>query len=276
MGLRRRAAMALARVAPPSFVKEMVYSLYSARLLSKVLNGSMPRHIGVVLDGNRRYAAMNGYSDPMAGHWLGTRKVDDLLSWCDTLDIPVVTLWSLSIDNLRRDPEELQGLFEVLETTLPHLRDAQTRARHPRRIRACGRTELLPESLRGTVAKVESDTEGNSPYQLNIALGYGGREEIVDAVKTMLLREAVQGRTVEEIAEGVTPARIAGHLYLNGVPDPDLIIRTSGEVRLGGFLLWGSAYSEYYFCDALWPAFRKMDFLRAIRSYQHRQRRYGH
>ncbi|MEE9285450.1 MAG: polyprenyl diphosphate synthase [Dehalococcoidia bacterium] len=270
-----RAGSALARLSSPRVIKRFLYSLYTHRLRSKVALGQMPRHIGVVLDGNRRYALQNGYAAPAMGHQMGTEKVDELLLWCDRLEIPVVTLWILSIDNLARDAHELEGLFAVVEEGLPRLRDLQASLRHARRIKASGRIELLPPSLRATVADVERETAHHGPFLLNIAACYGGREEIVDAVKDLLRELGTSGVTAQEAAETVSLQAIERHLYLNGVPDPDLIIRTSGEVRLSGFMLWQSAYSEYYFCDALWPEFREIDFLRAIRSYQQRRRRHG-
>lgn len=275
-GLRRRIATAFARMSSPDVLKQFLYTLYGARLQSRIALYPMPGHIGVVLDGNRRFAELNGYHDPAVGYRLGTEKVDNLLAWCDELDIPVVTIWSLSIDNLSRDPKEVRDLIAIVEEKLPRLNALQRRAKHPRRIKVCGRVELLPETLRQAIAQVERDTEQLGPYQLNIALGYGGREEIVDAVKLVLQEEQSQGRSLREVADRMTTKAIGSHLYFSGVPDPDLIIRTSGEIRLSGFMLWGSVYSEYYFCDALWPAFRKIDFLRAIRSYQERKRRFGH
>lgn len=274
--LWRRIAARLATTSSPNALKQCLYSLYGARLQTRLALGTMPRHIGVVLDGNRRFAEMNGYSDPAVAYRLGTEKVDSLLTWCDELDIPIVTVWSLSIENLGRDPKEIQDLIAIVEEKLPRLRDLQQRFNHPRRIRACGRLELLPESLRQAIARTERETEKHGPYQLNIALGYGGREEIVDAVKLVLQEEADRGSSLEEAAQRITTRAIGSHLYLGSAPDPDLIIRTSGEIRLSGFMLWGSVYSEYYFCDALWPAFRKIDLLRAIRSYQERKRRFGH
>ena len=265
----------LARISSPALLKRSLYAIYSARLQSRVASGPMPQHIGLVLDGNRRFAARNGYADPAISYRLGTEKIEELLSWCDELEIPIVTLWSLSVDNLEREAEEVASLLDALNMGLPHLRDIQKKARHPRRIKVCGRTELLPPTLQKTIAEVERDTASYEPHLLNIALGYGGREEIVDAVKQLLVHEGGKGHSVQDVAEQLSTQEIGKHLYFNGVPDPDLIIRTSGEIRLGGFMLWESVYAEYYFCDALWPAFRKIDFLRAIRSYQQRRRRYG-
>lgn len=258
----------------PAWFRWLVYAAYEQRLRAKLADGPMPRHIGVVLDGNRRYAQQNAQS-VADSYQLGTRKVDELLHWCDELEIPVITIWTLSLDNLARAEGELAELIKVLQGGLPHLRDVQKELRRPRSIAVAGRREVLPAALRATIEQVERETANNGPFRLNVAVGYGGREEIVDAVKGLLTKEAAQGASLESVVARLNPQTIAQHLYLNGVPDPDLIIRTSGEIRLSGFMLWGSAYSEYYFCDALWPSFRRIDLLRAVRSFQSRKRRFG-
>jgi short-chain Z-isoprenyl diphosphate synthase len=273
---RGRVGSILGRLSSPRWIKQLLYSLYAQRLRSKLADGPMPSHIALVLDGNRRFARLSGLAEPGMGHRMGTEKVDELLEWCDQLEIPVVTVWILSIDNLSRDQAELDELIAIVEDGLPHLRDVQKGLRNPRRIKVGGRTELLPDSLRETIVRVEQETEDAGPFVLNIALGYGGREEIVDAVKELLVEEEKAGATLADVAKLLTPQAVARHLYFNTGPDPELIIRTSGEVRLGGFMLWKSVYSEYYFCDALWPMFREIDLLRAIRSFQQRKRRFGH
>ncbi len=257
------------------WLKGLLYTVYTRRLRAKIAAGPMPQHIAVVMDGNRRYAERLGMSDSSAGYWLGTEKVNEFLRWNDTVGIPVVTLWILSLDNMQRETQDLHGLMDVLEEGLPNLRRLQATLRHPRRIKACGRTDSLPQPVREALQQLEHETAGHGPYTLNIAVGYGGREEIVDAVKELLRREANAGKSARDVAQSLTPEAIGEHLYFNSSPDPDLIIRTSGEVRMSGFMLWESVYSEYYFCDALWPAFRELDFLRAIRSYQDRKRRFG-
>ncbi len=276
MGRRGRVGAVLGRLSSPRWIKQLLYSLYAQRLRSKLADGPLPSHIALVLDGNRRFARRTGLADPTMGHRMGTEKVDELLGWCDELEIPVITVWILSIDNLNRDQVELDELIAIVEQGLPHLRDVQKSLRNPRRIKVGGRTELLPESLRETIARVERETEDSGPFTLNIALGYGGREEIVDAVKELLAQEAEAGVTLDDVAQRLSPQAVARHLYFNTGPDPELIIRTSGEIRLSGFMLWKSVYSEYYFCDALWPSFREIDLLRAIRSFQQRKRRFGH
>ena len=259
----------------PSLVRSVLYSLYAGRLLKQVRQGRLPRHVALILDGNRRFARQSGFDSPAIGYQLGAEKLDELLEWCDELRIPVVTVWALSTDNLQRHPEDLYQLMEVVQNKLAALSAAQSQRRSPRSIHSLGRLEVLPDSMRAVIADAEAKTADSGPLQLNIALGYDGREEISQAVRSLLLERAEQGESLSDVADRLTPEDIAQRLYKNGAPDPDLIIRTSGELRLSGFLLWQSAYSELYFCDTLWPSFRKVDFLRALRSYQQRQRRFG-
>lgn len=256
-------------------LKDLVYRVYERRLAAQLRGGPIPHHIGLILDGNRRFARRAGYGSVAEGHRRGADKIDDVLAWCEDLLIPVVTLWALSTDNLRRDPEELVPLLGIIEAKIAGLAEAQRSARLPRRIRVVGRTEMLPESTREVIAQAEAATAAYHPYQLTIAVPYGGREEITDAVRRMIADRITRGDSLEGVAAGLEPDEIGRYLYTEETPDPDLIIRTSGEVRLSGFLLWQSAYSEYYFCDAYWPDFRRIDFLRAIRSYQQRNRRHG-
>ncbi len=256
-------------------LKDVLYRLYERRLESELRCGQVPHHIGLILDGNRRFARRAGFSSVAEGHRAGADKIDEVLAWCEDMLVPVVTMWALSLDNFRRDPAELAPLLGIIEEKIAALAVAQRTARLPRRIRVVGRTELLPESTRDVIAQAEADTATFHPFLLTIAVGYGGREEITDAVRRLIADRVTRGDSLEGIAAGLEPDEIGRYLYTEQTPDPDLIIRTSGEVRLSGFLLWQSAYSEYYFCDVHWPAFRRIDFLRAIRSYQQRHRRHG-
>ena len=258
-----------------SIPKRVLYSLYLRRLQTQVRERPLPKHIAVILDGNRRYAKQQGLWPPSKGHHLGAEKLDDLLEWCDELTIPVVTVWALSADNFRRDAAEMDELADVIQRKLGTLADARPRRRLPRSIHGVGRLDLLPASMKNAISDAEARTVEAGPLRLNIALGYDGQEEIVQAVRNFLLERADEEMSLRDAAEEITPEGIASWLYCKGAPDPDLIIRTSGELRLSGFLLWQSAYSELYFCDTLWPAFRKVDFFRALRSYQQRGRRYG-
>ena len=252
-----------------------LYYLYERRLLREIRERPVPRHLGLILDGNRRYALERGFVDPLEAYVLGARKLDDMLLWCDELSIPAVSLWVLSTENFRRDASEVSGILETVEAKLVQL------ARHPRthrlgvRVRAVGKLDLLPDSVVAAIREAEEATAANRGMVLTIAVAYGGRQEIIDAMQAMLREKAKQGEDLETIIEGISEETLAQYLYTPDLPDPDLIIRTSGEVRLSGFLLWQSAYSEFYFCDVHWPAFRKTDFLRAVRAFQQRDRRFG-
>ncbi|OLE50448.1 MAG: di-trans,poly-cis-decaprenylcistransferase, partial [Candidatus Rokubacteria bacterium 13_1_20CM_2_69_58] len=249
-----------------------LYYLYERRLLREIRERPVPRHLGLILDGNRRYALERGFVDPLEAYALGARKLDDMLLWCDELSIPAVSLWVLSTENFRRDASEVSGILETVEAKLVQL------ARHPRthrlgvRVRAVGKLDLLPDSVVAAIREAEEATAANRGMVLTIAVAYGGRQEIIDAMQAMLREKAKQGEDLETIIEGISEETLAQYLYTPDLPDPDLIIRTSGEVRLSGFLLWQSAYSEFYFCDVHWPAFRKTDFLRAVRAFQQRDR----
>ncbi len=233
----------------------------------------MPTHLGLILDGNRRYAKEMGLSDVNDGHREGARRLDDVLQWCADLRIKIVTVWVLSPDNARRDKDEVDGLIKVIKDKMEDLSHNHVVVKNRFRVKAFGNLQALPPDVRDAIYRCEKATAGFNGYMLNIAVGYGGREEIVEATKKALA--AKKTSSVDELIGSLTAEDITNHLYTQGIPDPDLIIRTSGEIRLSGFLLWQSAYSEFYFCDALWPLFRKIDFLRAIRSYQHRNRRFG-
>jgi short-chain Z-isoprenyl diphosphate synthase len=251
------------------------YYLYQRRLLQQIRGRPLPRHIGIILDGNRRHGRALGLTDHRRIYELGAEKLDDLLGWCAELKIPAVTLWVFSPDNLRRAPEEVSGIFVAIEGKMAALaHDPQIHSRRVR-VRAIGDLSLVPSSTLVAIKAAERATCGYNSMQLNIAVGYGGREEIVDAARAALTNMAAEGQSLEEAIARLTPEAIAQHLYTASLPDPDLIIRTSGEVRLSGFLLWQSAHSEFYFSDVNWPAFRRVDFLRAIRAFQGRQRRFG-
>jgi len=253
----------------------LVYHWYERVLERQVWSGGIPQHVGVLPDGNRRFARETNLESTADGHRRGADTIARLLQWCDELEIPVLSLWVLSTDNFHRPEEELSGIFSIVEERIDALAELQTRAVHPRRIRAVGRRDLLPPSTLEAIERVERMTTGNTEAELLIAVGYDGREEIVDAVRRMIADHLTRGDSLEGMVAGLRVDEIAKYLYAPDVPDPDLIIRTSGELRLSGFMLWQSAYSEYYFCDVFWPAFRRIDFLRAIRSYGHRQRRRG-
>lgn len=266
MGLWSRAFLASAR---------FVYRWYEARLFHVVTTRPVPSHVGIILDGNRRFAQVSRLPTVADGHRLGSEKVREVLEWCNQLHIPAVTLWALSTDNFRRDPKELDAIFGVMEQGIDRFLQDAERQRLNRRVQAVGRLDALPDSLTGKFHQLAEQTAHLKGGFLYIAVAYGGRDEVVDAVRRLLDDQARKGFTPAQIASTLTPDCIERYLYTTDAPDPDLIIRTSGEVRLSGFLMWQSVHSELYFCDAFWPAFRKIDFLRAIRSYQSRHRRFG-
>ena len=249
----------------------MVYSVYERRLAAWLVGKPHPRHVGVIVDGNRRWAREMGYVDPNDGHRVGAAKIEDLLRWCDEAGVEVVTLWLLSTDNLARSSDQLDPLLTIIE----NLATALAADGRPWRLHMVGALDLLPASTAETLKGVEERTADRTGGRVNMAVGYGGRREIADAVRSLLHEHAKAGTPIEELAEILDVDHIAEHLYTKGQPDPDLVIRTSGEQRLSGFLLWQSAHSEFYFCDVYWPGFRRVDFLRALRSYASRQRRYG-
>lgn len=263
----------LRRPAAPIF--DLVYRIYERELDRAIRRGPIPQHVGVILDGNRRFARKAGLSTVTDGHRRGADKVEELVGWCDDLQIPAVTLWALSTDNFRRGPDELKAIFNLIEEKVVAFSEDTSGRPRRRRVRMVGRRELLPQSTQDAIARAEEATAGDGPYELLVAVGYGGREEITDAVRRMLADRIRNGESLEGIASGIEPDEISRYLYAPDIPDPDLIIRTSGELRLSGFLLWQSAYSEYYFCDVFWPEFRRIDFLRAVRSYADRERRRG-
>jgi short-chain Z-isoprenyl diphosphate synthase len=249
-------------------VRKVVYPLYEARMLRRMPD-NLPKHVGVMLDGNRRWARSVG-RDSAHGHQVGADNIEPLLGWCDEVGIEVVTLWLLSTDNLNRPPAELTPLLEIIEAAVESLALRRRWRLHP-----VGALDLLPTSTAQKLKAAEEATRDVDGMLVNVAVGYGGRREIADAVRSLLSEHAARGTSLEELAQIIDVEHIAEHLYTKGQPDPDLVIRTSGEQRLGGFLLWQSAKSEFYFCEAYWPEFRRVDFLRAIRAYALRERRFG-
>ena len=234
-----------------------------------------PRHVGIILDGNRRFGRLSGVVDPMQVYAKGAQKLDDLLDWCGELSIPAVTLWVCSTDNLAREPQQVAGILGAMEMKLRALVGDPQIHRRRVRVQAIGRLDLLPASTVEAIRAAEAATAEYDTMLLSIAVAYGGREEIASAVRDLLANKARDGASADELVRCVTPEAIGRHLYLADAPEPDLIIRTSGEVRLSGFLPWQSAYSEFYFTDVLWPSFRHIDFLRAVRSFQQSRRRFG-
>lgn len=253
-------------------VRDLVYGAYERRLAASLARqrAAVPRHVGVILDGNRRWAKAAG-ATTRAGHQAGADKIVDLLRWCDDAGVELVTLWLLSTDNLNRPAPELEQLLRIIEGVVVDLARPDNRWT----LNVVGALDLLPDDTAARLKHAAETTAGRPGVEVNVAVGYGGRREIADAVRSMLQAHAATGSTLEELADVLDVEHIAEHLYTRGQPDPDLVIRTSGEQRLSGFLLWQSAHSEFYFCEAYWPDFRHVDFLRALRDYAARQRRYG-
>lgn len=250
---------------------KLLLPVYEYRL-NRWLDGKQrPRHVGVVLDGNRRWAKEAGFTDVAHGHRAGARKILELLSWCRDAEVEVVTLWMLSTDNLNRPAEELEPLLDIIADIVDELAEPG----NPWRIRHVGALDLLPTETAARLSAAALRTKGRTGLEVNVAVGYGGRQEIADAVRKLLQKHAESGGTIEELAEVLDVDHIAEHLYTSGQPDPDLLIRTSGEQRLSGFMLWQSAHSEFWFTEAYWPEFRRTDFLRALRDYAVRHRRFG-
>lgn len=246
--------------------------MYERRLRGALTGRPLPRHVGVMCDGNRRWARSQGFADPNDWYLRGAQRTKDLVRWCDEVGVEHVTLWLLSTDNLTRPAAEIDPLLRVIENLVTDF----ALDGNPWRLKIVGALDLLPGPTAAVLKTAEAQTLTRSGgAQVNIAVGYGGRQEITDAVRSLLYEHAAAGTPIGELAETIDADQIAGHLYTRGQPDPDLLIRTSGELRLSGFMLWQSANSEYYFCDAYWPEFRRTDFLRALRSYADRHRRFG-
>lgn len=256
-------------------VKQPFYWLYERRLLTKVDQWVLPQHIGIIMDGNRRWARNSGFSHVAEGHARGAAKLWDVLSWCYDAGVPVITVWSFSLENFERDVTEVRALLDLFEEKTRELADSDDVHSNEIRVRYLGEISLLPDGLQEAIQQAEEATAQYSKFQLNIAMAYGGRQEITSAFRSYLRDEHSKGRSMDDILEAMDKSSIEPYLYTHGQPEPDLILRTSGEIRLSGFLLWQSAYAEYYFCDANWPALRKIDLLRALRSYAFRQRRLG-
>jgi short-chain Z-isoprenyl diphosphate synthase len=250
-------------------VRDLIYQVYEQRLLHDLADAPTPRHVGVILDGNRRWAKASG-SPSASGYDAGAAKVTELLHWCEDAGVEVVTLWLLSTDNLTRAGDEVAALLSIIEDMVRGLAAQQRWRLHP-----VGALDLLPPETARILKESAAATADVQGPLVNIAVGYGGRREIADAVRSLLADHASRGTDLSELAATLDADDIAEHLYTRGQPDPDLVIRTSGEQRLSGFMLWQSAHSEFYFCEVYWPDFRRVDFLRALRSYAQRHRRYG-
>ncbi|GAA2558140.1 short-chain Z-isoprenyl diphosphate synthase [Neomicrococcus aestuarii] len=250
-------------------VPDVLYRFYENSLARGLSGDKLPHHVGVLVDGNRRWAKLAG-APTAHGHQAGADKIVEFITWCEELGIKVVTLYMLSTDNLNRSSSELEQLMGIIGNTVDRLGESKRV-----RIQPVGAKDLLPAELSEKLAQLAEETRSCDGVHVNVAIGYGGRREIVDAVRDFMLEASAAGKSLDVAASEIDVDAISRHLYTKGQPDPDLLIRTSGEQRLSGFLTWQSAYSEFYFCEALWPDFRRVDFLRALRDYADRQRRFG-
>jgi tritrans,polycis-undecaprenyl-diphosphate synthase [geranylgeranyl-diphosphate specific] len=248
------------------------YKVYERRLKSQIEHGEVPGHIGIILDGNRRWAANQGVTRGL-GHEMGAEIAEELLDWCHELKVKTVTLYVLSTENLQRTPDEVRELLALIEERLAKLLTDERIYKYRVKVKAIGQLEMLPESIRRLLNEIEDKTSGFGDHYLNIAVAYGGRAEIRDMVRSVAqdVRKGILS------PEQITDETIEKKLYTSYLPqqEPDLIIRTSGEERMSGFMLWQGAYSELVFMDVFWPEFRKIDLMRAIRTYQKRTRRRG-
>jgi tritrans,polycis-undecaprenyl-diphosphate synthase [geranylgeranyl-diphosphate specific] len=249
-----------------------LYKIYGRRLEKEIQSGDIPNHVALILDGNRRWAKRQ-LAMPKKGHWKGADAVENLLDWCEEFDIKIVTLYALSAENLDRNDEELEDLYELIRMRLEKLFNDPRIHRSKMRVKAIGRIELLPESIKEVLKRLDDATKNYDRHFLNIALAYGGQNELVDAVKK--IGEKIKDGSLS--VEDINKKEIESNLYTSHLPQssPDMVLRTSGEKRLSGFLMWQSAYSELVFMDIFWPEFRKIDLMRAIRTYQERKRRLG-
>ena len=249
-----------------------LYKVYSRKLEKEILGGDMPNHVALILDGNRRWAKRN-LSLSKEGHWKGADAAENLLDWCEEFDIKIITLYALSAENLERKDEELEYLFDLIKNRLEKLYNDPRIHKNKMKVKAMGRIELLPESIKEVLRRLDEATKNYNEHFLNIAIAYGGQDELVDAVKK------IGGKIKEGVIDinDINKQEIESNLYTSHLPqsEPDMILRTSGEKRLSGFLMWQSAYSELVFMDIFWPEFRKIDLMRAIRTFQKRKRRLG-
>ncbi|KZX10379.1 polyprenyl diphosphate synthase [Methanobrevibacter filiformis] len=248
-----------------------LYQLYEWYISRKLNQKNMPKHIAIIMDGNRRYSKIQGNINVVKGHEIGVDALERVLDWSIDLGIEIVTAYAFSTENFNRPDEEVEGLMNLFTKNFKRLVSHEKIHKNQVKVKVVGRAELLPKKVREAIKEAEDATAKYDKRLFNLAIGYDGRLEIVDAIKK-IATEIKKGNITEE---DITEDLVSKNLYTGGLDDPNLIIRTSGEERLSGFLLWQSSYSELYFCDSLWPELRRVDFLRAIRSYQERDRRFG-
>ena len=252
-------------------VAQFFYRIYEWYIMKHLDPNKMPKHIAIIMDGNRRYSKIQGNMDVIKGHEKGVDTLEKVLDWTIDLGIKIITVYAFSTENFNRSKHEVDGLMDLFVKNFKRLTTNEKIHRNHVKVQVVGRTDLLPDDVKDAIKEAEESTKDYKDRLFNLAIGYDGRLEIVDAVKKVY-KEIEEGKlSIDDVNEEI----IGKNLYTGGLEDPNLIIRTSGEERLSGFLLGQSSYSELYFCDSLWPEFRKTDFLRAIRDYQARDRRFG-
>jgi tritrans,polycis-undecaprenyl-diphosphate synthase [geranylgeranyl-diphosphate specific] len=247
------------------------YKIYEWYISRSLKSENMPKHVAIIMDGNRRFSKIQGNINIIEGHEKGINTLERVLDWCIDLGIEIITVYAFSIENFKRPQNEVGGLMNLFKENFERIAKDEKIHKNEVRIKAVGKLELLPSDVRTAIKIAEDSTSKYNKRLVNIAIGYDGRVEILDALKKILKDVKTGKLNPDKIDENI----VNENLYTAGLDDPNLIIRTSGEERLSGFLLWQSSYSELYFCDSLWPELRKVDFLRALRSYQQRERRFG-
>ena len=251
--------------------ENILYRIYEWYITRDLVPEKMPKHVAIIMDGNRRYSKLHGNADVLKGHEVGVDTLEKVLDWSIELGIEIITAYAFSTENFNRSKHEVDGLMNLFFINFKKLVNNERIHKNEVRVKVVGRTELLPDNVKEAIREAEEATAHYNKRFLNLAIGYDGRLEIIDSFKKII--EDVQAGKIT--IDDVTEELVSENLYTAGLADPNLIIRTSGEERLSGFLLWQSSYSELYFCETLWPELRKVDFIRAIRSYQARDRRFG-
>ncbi|WP_458456781.1 polyprenyl diphosphate synthase [Methanobrevibacter sp.] len=251
--------------------ENILYRIYEWYISRDLVPEKMPKHVAIIMDGNRRFSKLQGNVDVLKGHEVGVDTLEKVLDWSIDLGIEIITAYAFSTENFNRSKHEVDGLMELFFINFKKLVNDDRIHENEVRVKVVGRTELLPDKVKEAIKEAEEATANYNKRFLNLAIGYDGRLEIIDSFKK-IIKDVQDGKiTIDDVNEEL----VSENLYTAGVDDPNLIIRTSGEERLSGFLLWQSSYSELYFCETLWPELRKVDFIRAIRSYQARDRRFG-
>ncbi|MEE1133160.1 polyprenyl diphosphate synthase [uncultured Methanobrevibacter sp.] len=251
--------------------ENILYRLYEWYITRDLKPEKMPKHVAIIMDGNRRYSKLQGNIDVVKGHEIGVDTLEKVLDWSIELGIEIITVYAFSTENFNRPEHEVEGLMNLFVKNFKRLVDHPKIHNNEVKVKVVGKLDLIPESVRDAIKEAEDATAHYNKRLFNIAIGYDGRLEIIDSVKKIIEQVQAGEISIDDVDEDL----ISKNLYTEGLEDPNLIIRTSGEERLSGFLLWQSSYSELYFCETLWPELRKVDFIRAIRSYQERERRFG-